>query len=301
MKVSERGLAFIAKHEGFVSRGYLDPAGIITIGYGFTMRSRVFSSWWRATHNGRALKVGDHLSRSEANQLLLRLLDEEYAPPVSDALPNLKPYQFDACVSVVYNLGCRALRWKWSKALKNGEIARSAQLLERTGTTANGISLPGLIKRRLGEARLLRTGHYGLAQSRIAPTKDDIATLQTSLKQVGFDSGSIDGVLGDRTRDAIRAFQRSHPPLVVDGIAGPATRTRLQRQLAKRKGTALAMLSALLALLGRAMGQVPVDLTLMVAVSALCLRGLASLVWRYRGRVSSHIAKIGDWVHDQQI
>ncbi|GGB51073.1 hypothetical protein GCM10011316_23930 [Roseibium aquae] len=47
MKTSDQGVAFIAAHEGFVSRAYRDPAGVITIGYGFTMGSRIFSEWWR--------------------------------------------------------------------------------------------------------------------------------------------------------------------------------------------------------------------------------------------------------------
>jgi len=42
MKVSDRGVAFIAAHEGFVGRAYRCPAGIPTIGYGFTMQSRIF-------------------------------------------------------------------------------------------------------------------------------------------------------------------------------------------------------------------------------------------------------------------
>jgi lysozyme len=41
MAISALGLDFVVRHEGFVSRAYRDPAGIWTIGTGFTNRSRV--------------------------------------------------------------------------------------------------------------------------------------------------------------------------------------------------------------------------------------------------------------------
>lgn len=47
--------------------------------------------------------------------------------------------------------------------------------------------------------------------------------LQTALKAGGFDPGDLDGVPGRRTTAAIRAFQAAHPPLKVDGDAGPKT------------------------------------------------------------------------------
>ena len=60
MKVSERGLAFVARHEGFVAGAYRDPVGMLTIGYGFTMGSRLFAESWRKAH-GRALSPGDRV------------------------------------------------------------------------------------------------------------------------------------------------------------------------------------------------------------------------------------------------
>lgn len=240
MNVSDRGLAFIAAHEGFVSRGYLDPAGIVTIGYGFTMRSRVFSSWWRKTH-AKPLAVGDPLPRDTANKLLVKLLDSEYAPPVRKALPHLTQPQFDACVSVVYNLGARALTWRWAKALQKGHVAEAAKLLKVTGTTAGGRQLPGLVRRRTDEARLLATGSYGetVAVSG-APSGVDVRDLQNTLKALGHDPGRLDGVWGARTKAAVIAFQRANPPLVLDGVPGPATRAALKRALALRNGTGAA-------------------------------------------------------------
>ncbi len=56
----------------------------------------------------------------------------------------------------------------------------------------------------------------------------DTRALQRALAAAGFDLGPIDGDIGPRTKDAIRAFQRAHG-LVVDGIAGPQTQTALKR------------------------------------------------------------------------
>ncbi|MCI5038058.1 MAG: peptidoglycan-binding protein, partial [Donghicola eburneus] len=40
-------------------------------------------------------------------------------------------------------------------------------------------------------------------------TKDDRIALQRGLTARGFDAGGADGVFGDKTRSAIRAYQRS--------------------------------------------------------------------------------------------
>lgn len=47
--------------------------------------------------------------------------------------------------------------------------------------------------------------------------------IQRQLAALGFDPGPIDGIIGPRTRAAIRAFQTSRG-LLVDGIVGPQTR-----------------------------------------------------------------------------
>ena len=51
-----------------------------------------------------------------------------------------------------------------------------------------------------------------------------VAALQTELTRVGLDPGSINGVFGKKTRDAVREFQarRCHVA-IIDGIPGPLT------------------------------------------------------------------------------
>ncbi|MGN1073964.1 MAG: spore cortex-lytic enzyme [Eubacteriales bacterium] len=49
-----------------------------------------------------------------------------------------------------------------------------------------------------------------------------VRTIQEKLSGWGYYSGTVDGIYGSRTRDAVMAFQRKNG-LAVDGIAGPAT------------------------------------------------------------------------------
>lgn len=160
MRISDRGLAFIARHEGFVARAYRDPVGVLTIGYGFTMASRVFSAFWRERH-GRALAPGDRLDRREADELLRRLVDGEYGMSVTRELGELPQHRHDAACSVVFNLGPRALGWRWARALKAGDMRGAAEILGANYNTAGGRRLAGLVRRRREEAALLLSGDYG--------------------------------------------------------------------------------------------------------------------------------------------
>ena len=51
---------------------------------------------------------------------------------------------------------------------------------------------------------------------------NEVTQIQTKLKRWGYYNGSIDGVYGSKTLEAVRYFQRKNG-LTVDGIAGPAT------------------------------------------------------------------------------
>lgn len=56
-----------------------------------------------------------------------------------------------------------------------------------------------------------------------------VKTLQTELKNQGFYSGRIDGVFGNGTLKAVKAFQKKNG-LKTDGIAGPQTQEKLYRK-----------------------------------------------------------------------
>ncbi len=57
--------------------------------------------------------------------------------------------------------------------------------------------------------------------------------IQTALSNAGFDPGSIDGRMGRKTKEAIRAFQRAHN-LHPDGKVGKKTWDLLKEYLEKR-------------------------------------------------------------------
>ena len=51
--------------------------------------------------------------------------------------------------------------------------------------------------------------------------------IQARLNNLGYDSGAVDGILGPRSKAAVRAFQEDNE-LTVDGIPGPRTRKKLK-------------------------------------------------------------------------
>jgi hypothetical protein len=56
---------------------------------------------------------------------------------------------------------------------------------------------------------------------------EEVSGVQQRLRNLGYAPGRIDGMLGPKTREAIRAFQLDNPPLVADGVCGPETRAKL--------------------------------------------------------------------------
>jgi murein L,D-transpeptidase YcbB/YkuD len=64
-------------------------------------------------------------------------------------------------------------------------------------------------------------------QSSAAATSMSLRNVQRSLTRAGFDPGKIDGIMGSKTRTALRAFQRAHG-LSPDGRVGPHTIAKLK-------------------------------------------------------------------------
>lgn len=58
--------------------------------------------------------------------------------------------------------------------------------------------------------------------SKLGSTGEEVRRVQTKLRSLGFYTGNIDGIFGTKTRDAVKAFQRSCG-ITADGIAGPTT------------------------------------------------------------------------------
>lgn len=73
---------------------------------------------------------------------------------------------------------------------------------------------------------LVFTENSALALSKIGSRGSEVTNIQTRLKNWGYYSGSVDGVYGWRTANAVKDFQRKHG-LTADGIAGPATLSKI--------------------------------------------------------------------------
>lgn len=60
------------------------------------------------------------------------------------------------------------------------------------------------------------------ALSKYGSRGEEVITIQTKLKRWGYYTGSIDGIFGSQTLEAVKLFQKKNG-LVVDGIAGTKT------------------------------------------------------------------------------
>lgn len=57
---------------------------------------------------------------------------------------------------------------------------------------------------------------------------EDVRKLQEQLVKMGYDTGGVDGVYGDKTLKAVAKYQDAHGITPVDGEAGPVTRSLLE-------------------------------------------------------------------------
>ena len=69
-------------------------------------------------------------------------------------------------------------------------------------------------------------------ESNIKVTHPTVIQIQTALKNAGFDSGAIDGKMGQKTREAVRAFQKANH-LKVNGKVNKKTWNILKEYLNK--------------------------------------------------------------------
>lgn len=152
MTIGTNGLNLIKSFEGFEPRPYIDAVGVPTIGYGTTIYP-----------SGRKVKIGDKPITEETAILYLMHDCEKFEKEVRNALKNpVNQNQFDALVSLTYNIGATA--FKGSTVLKRvnanpaDKTIKDAFLMWVKGTV-NGkkVTLKGLVRRREAEAKLYFT------------------------------------------------------------------------------------------------------------------------------------------------
>jgi lysozyme len=303
-------VSFIGGHEGFVSRWYLDPVGVPTIGFGFTWSSKVFREWW-LTKYGRKMQRGDTISKADALIVFGKMLAEEYFPPVWARFANAPEHVKAAGGSMVYNCGAGSLKWKWAVNIAAGRLTEGCRLWRSTATTAKGKRLPGLVRRRQEEADIAQFNRWpawvdaGVSVGSASPAarveSDDVRVAQQWLKALGYYLGEADGIVGGKTRDATKRFQQDHGTLKVDGIIGPATLSALQRAIdLKAKGGKVAGGGGAVAgggVVENSTDLAPSDYSwvgdaLLWGGVAIVVVGLCFLAWRYRDELKAALKKV---------
>ena len=145
--MSDAGITLIKKFEGFRARPYACPAGVATCGYGSTFYA-----------DGAPVKLTDPMVSQADAELLLQNTLGQYEKAVNESVTQpLTQGQFDALVDFSYN--CGSMAFKSSTLLKKinaGDMA-GASIEFLRWTKANGVTLPGLVRRREAE-RLLFVG-----------------------------------------------------------------------------------------------------------------------------------------------
>jgi lysozyme len=287
MKTSQDGVAFIAAHEGVVTRAYRDPAGIWTIGVGHT-----------AAAGAPVPKKGLTISRQAALDLLAADLPL-YETAVASALgardgSATRQSAFDGAVSFHFNTGAIG-RAGWVGKFRDRQFAEAETAL-KAWNKAGGKVMNGLVRRRAAEADLIFRDRYPdavVAAGGAQPVGDEIAACQTALIGLGYAGLVANGTLDAATEAAILAFQKANG-LVADGIAGPATRATLARRLAEARARKIAGAAAAGGAAGGAAVKLPdaaaggfgLDALLWTIGGALALALLtlaAFLLWRNRG------------------
>ena len=142
-QVSQEGIALIKRFEGLETQSYRDVAGIWTIGYG---------------HTGPEVGPGMRISEAQAEDLLQRDL-QRFEDGVAEAVTApITQSQFDALVSLSYNIGVRAFQRSTAlKRLNKGDFEGAAEAITWWNkATVNGVKRPvlGLTRRRAAEAAL---------------------------------------------------------------------------------------------------------------------------------------------------
>lgn len=251
MKISEKGVAFIAAHEGVVTKAYRDVKGVWTIGIGHT-----------AAAGAPKPVSGMRITRDEALVTFIRDLGH-FESRVAKVMPNSPQHVFDAATSFDFNTGA-IHRASWVRLFLAREVdgARSAFL---------SWNRPRAIRnRRRDEGNLLFDGMYGslpdmkaasVSGANLAESThpDDVLLYQTQLAKLGYYDGPLDGSPGPLTKEAALAYQRSHPDLVDDGVVGPATRASLARDAAAIEVQATASKAAAATAVGSALTAASID------------------------------------------
>ncbi|WP_165729569.1 peptidoglycan-binding protein [Pseudoalteromonas sp. 31A1] len=91
----------------------------------------------------------------------------------------------------------------------------------------NNDALTGTVDLYLNEGDTTPTKSFAVQIGNLDPI-DTLSGVQGRCNMLGFDCGTVDGVMGKKTRIGVKEFQYEHD-LDIDGIPGPKTKAKLQQ------------------------------------------------------------------------
>jgi lysozyme len=152
MIASNSIVSFIKQWEEFRAIAYQDQAGVWTIGYGTTIYK-----------NGTPVKEGDGITEENACLELLHECDGIARKITAFVNRDLHQHEFDALVSFAYNIGTQGFKHSTLlRELNYGRPIHEDYFIMWHKVTIDGKLRPskGLMRRRLAESRLFKTGEY---------------------------------------------------------------------------------------------------------------------------------------------
>ena len=141
--LSDNGMKLLEQFEGLRLEAYLDSASIATIGFGSIKYP-----------NGNKVKLGDKITKAQAKEYKLHDLKEFESTVNTSVKVPLTQNQYDALVSLSYNIGSGAFKNSTLlKKLNNGDYKEAAdQFL--VWNKVNSKRVQGLVNRREAERNL---------------------------------------------------------------------------------------------------------------------------------------------------
>lgn len=138
MNIAKPGLDLIKSYESLSLKAYRDSGGVPTIGWGST----------------RGVRMGMQISQEQAESRLRDDLHTAESAVNRYVTVPLSQHQFDALVSLTFNIGTGAFQKSTLLRLLNAGRYSDAADQFRRWNKANGRVLPGLVKRRAAERAL---------------------------------------------------------------------------------------------------------------------------------------------------
>jgi GH24 family phage-related lysozyme (muramidase)/murein DD-endopeptidase MepM/ murein hydrolase activator NlpD len=150
LKTSEKGIQFIKDWEDFKSNHYNDSEGYCTIGYGHLIEKN------KCENITIPIEFANGITEAKATELFKsRLVDFEKTIH-NQVKVNLYQYEFDALVSLIFNIGSFSPCPKLKSNLDSANY--EATVNEFSDITNNGTS--GLVKRRNAEINIFKNNVY---------------------------------------------------------------------------------------------------------------------------------------------